>query len=58
MIAGNARTVARTLLIEADGSHVAGGDVRWLTGRFRAYVDSRGFGGRLEQRDDVFEWTA
>ncbi|MDT5365443.1 MAG: hypothetical protein QOC69_7205 [Mycobacterium sp.] len=45
----------RTLLIEADGSHVTDGDVRWLQGDF-AYIDSRGFGGRLEQRDDVFEW--
>jgi hypothetical protein len=44
----------RTLLIE-DGSHVTGGDVRWLQGD-AAYVDSRGFGGRLIQRDDVFEW--
>jgi hypothetical protein len=45
----------RTLLIEADGSHVTGGDVRWLQGE-SAYIDSRGFGGRLEQRDNVFEW--
>jgi hypothetical protein len=45
----------RTLLIEEDGSHVTGGDVRWLQGD-AAYVDSRGFGGRLHQRDDVFEW--
>lgn len=45
----------RTLLIEEDGSHVTGGDVRWLQGD-TAYVDSRGFGGRLHQRDDVFEW--
>jgi hypothetical protein len=45
----------RTLLIEEDGSQVAGGDVRWLQGD-TAYVDSRGFGGRLHQRDDVFEW--
>lgn len=45
----------RTLLIEADGSHVTGGDVLWLQGD-SAYVDSRGFGGRLEQRGEVFEW--
>ena len=45
----------RTLLIEEDGSHVTGGDVRWLQGD-AAYVDSRGFGGRLIQSDDVFEW--
>jgi hypothetical protein len=45
----------RTLLIEADGSRVLGGDVRWLQGE-SVYVDSRGFGGRLDQRGDVFEW--
>ncbi|KAA0075719.1 hypothetical protein CIW52_32320 [Mycolicibacterium sp. P9-64] len=45
----------RTLLIEEDGSRVVGGDVRWLQAD-AAYVDSRGFGGRLHQRDDVFEW--
>jgi hypothetical protein len=45
----------RTLLIQADGTHVPGGDTRWLQGD-SAYVDSRGFGGRLEQRGDVFEW--
>jgi hypothetical protein len=45
----------RTLLIEADGTHVTGGDVCWLQGE-SAYVDSRGFGGRLEQRGEVFEW--
>jgi hypothetical protein len=45
----------RTLLIQADGTQVAGGDVRWLQGD-SAYVDSRGFGGRLEQRGEVFEW--
>jgi hypothetical protein len=42
----------RTLLIEADGSQVTDGDVRWLQGE-SAYIDSRGFGGRLEQRGDV-----
>jgi hypothetical protein len=45
----------RTLLIEADGSRVPGGDVRWLQGD-SVYVDSRGFGGVLEQRASVFEW--
>jgi hypothetical protein len=45
----------RTLLIEGDGPRVVGGDVRWLQGDV-AYVDSRGFGGRLHQRGDVFEW--
>jgi hypothetical protein len=45
----------RTLLIEADGTHVTGGDVSWLQAD-TAYIDSRGFGGRLEQRGDVFEW--
>jgi hypothetical protein len=45
----------RTLLIEADGSRVTGGDIRWLQGD-SAYVDSRGFGGHLEQRGEVFEW--
>jgi hypothetical protein len=45
----------RTLLIEADGSHVTGGDVRWLQGD-SSYIDSRGFGGRLHQTGNVFEW--
>ena len=45
----------RTLLIEADGSRVPGGHVRWLQGD-SIYVDSRGFGGRLDQHGDVFEW--
>jgi hypothetical protein len=45
----------RTLLIEADGSRVPGGNVRWLQGD-SVYVDSRGFGGVLEQRASVFEW--
>jgi len=45
----------RTLLVGADGSHEAGGDVRWLQG-ITAYVDSRGFGGPLRQRGNVFEW--
>jgi hypothetical protein len=45
----------RTLLIEADGSRIPGGDVRWLQGD-SVYVDSRGFGGTLGQRGDVFEW--
>lgn len=45
----------RSLLINADGSHDAGGDVRWLQG-ITAYVDSRGFAGRLQQSGNVFEW--
>jgi hypothetical protein len=45
----------RTLLINADGSRDTGGGVRWLQGA-TAYVDSRGFAGRLHQRGDVFEW--
>lgn len=45
----------RTLLVEADGSRDTGTDVVWLQG-LTAYVDSRGFAGRLHQRDDVFEW--
>ena len=45
----------RTLLIEADGSRDASTDVLWLQG-ITAYVDSRGFAGRLGQHDDVFEW--
>jgi hypothetical protein len=54
-LSGCAGLWRRTLLIEEDGSRVTGGDVRWLQGD-TAYVDSRGFGGRLHQRDDVFEW--
>lgn len=45
----------RTLLIEADGSHVTDGDVRWLQGP-SAYVDSRGFAGTLSQDGSVFSW--
>ena len=45
----------RTLLIEADGSRDTGTDVMWLQG-ISAYVDSRGFAGRLHQLGDVFEW--
>ncbi|MCW2733921.1 MAG: hypothetical protein JWR13_4737 [Mycobacterium sp.] len=45
----------RTLLIDADGSRDTGGGVRWLQGR-TAYVDSRGFAGRLQQSGDVFHW--
>jgi hypothetical protein len=45
----------RTLLIDATGAHDTGGGVRWLQG-ITAYVDSRGFAGRLRQRGDVFEW--
>jgi hypothetical protein len=46
----------RTLLIEADGSRDASAGVAWLQG-ISAYVDSRGFAGRLDQHDDVFEWS-
>jgi hypothetical protein len=45
----------RTLLIDADGRHDARTGVRWLQGS-TAYVDSRGFAGRLHQSGDVFEW--
>jgi hypothetical protein len=45
----------RTLLIDADGSRDAGTGVLWLQG-LTAYVDSRGFAGRLDQTGDVFEW--
>ena len=45
----------RTLLIEADGSRDTGTGVLWLQG-ITAYVDSRGFAGRLHQLGDVFEW--
>jgi hypothetical protein len=46
----------RTLLVEADGTCDTGEDVRWLQGS-TAYVDSRGFAGRLSQRGDIFEWS-
>jgi hypothetical protein len=46
----------RTLLVEADGSRDTASDVRWLQGT-AAYVDSRGFAGWLDQRDDIFEWS-
>jgi hypothetical protein len=55
VLAGCSGLWRRTLLIQADGTHVPGGDIRWLQGD-SAYVDSRGFGGRLEQRGEVFEW--
>lgn len=45
----------RSLLIDADGSRDTGGGVLWLQG-ITAYVDSRGFAGRLHQQGDVFEW--
>jgi hypothetical protein len=45
----------RTLLVRADGSRDVGTDVRWLQGA-TAFVDSRGFAGRLHQDGDVFEW--
>ena len=45
----------RTLLIDSDGSHDTSTGVAWLQG-ITAYVDTRGFAGRLSQHDDVFEW--
>jgi hypothetical protein len=45
----------RTLLIASDGSRDVSTDVAWLQG-ITAYVDTRGFAGRLGQRGDVFEW--
>jgi hypothetical protein len=45
----------RTLLVEADGTRDTSTDVLWLQG-CTAYVDSRGFAGRLDQRADIFEW--
>jgi hypothetical protein len=45
----------RSVLIEADGSRDTSAGVLWLQG-ITAYVDSRGFAGRLGQRGDVFEW--
>lgn len=50
----------RMLLIEADGSRDTGTNVQWLQG-ISLFVDVRGpgegFAGRLDQHDDVFEWT-
>ncbi len=46
----------RTLLVEADGSRDTGTEVHWLQG-LTAYVDTRGFAGRLDQHGDVFEWS-
>ncbi|HEX2286928.1 MAG TPA: hypothetical protein VHI10_19250 [Mycobacterium sp.] len=46
----------RTLLIDADGSRDTGTHVRWLQGT-TAYVDSRGFAGRLGRSGDIFEWS-
>jgi hypothetical protein len=45
----------RTVLIDSDGSRDVSTGVAWLQG-ITAYVDNRGFAGRLTQRDDVFEW--
>jgi hypothetical protein len=45
----------RTLLIDSDGSRDVTADVGWLQG-MTAYVDTRGFAGRLGQHGDVFEW--
>lgn len=46
----------RSLLIDADGTRDAGTGVLWLQG-ITAYVDSRGFAGRLRQRGGTFEWS-
>jgi hypothetical protein len=46
----------RTLLVNPDGSRDTTTDVRWLQG-ITVFVDSRGFGGWLNQRADVFEWS-
>lgn len=45
----------RTLLIDGEGSHHTTTGVAWLQGS-SAYVDTRGFAGRLSQHGDVFEW--
>jgi hypothetical protein len=45
----------RTLLIDTGGSHDSGTGVGWLQG-ITAYVDTRGFAGRLSQHGEVFEW--
>jgi len=45
----------RTLLIDRDGARDTSVGVAWLQG-ITAYVDTRGFAGRLSQHDDVFEW--
>ena len=45
----------RIVLIDSDGSHDTGTDVAWLQG-ITAYVDTRGFAGRLSQHGDVFKW--
>jgi hypothetical protein len=45
----------RSLLVDADGSRDTGTGVVWLQG-VTAYVDSRGFAGRLHQSGNVFEW--
>jgi hypothetical protein len=46
----------RTMLIDAEGSRDTSTGVLWLQGLV-AYVDSRGFAGRLDQTGDVFEWN-
>lgn len=45
----------RSLLVQADGLRDTRTDVVWLQG-ITAYVDSRGFAGRLQQCGDVFVW--
>jgi hypothetical protein len=44
----------RTLLIDSHGSRDTSPGVAWLQG-ITAYVDTRGFAGRLSQHDDVFQ---
>lgn len=46
----------RTLLIDAAGSRDTAAGVLWLQG-VTAYVDSRGFAGRLHQAGNVFQWN-
>jgi hypothetical protein len=45
----------RTLLIGPDGTRDDTPGVLWLQGP-TAYVDTRGFAGRLHQNGEVFEW--
>jgi hypothetical protein len=45
----------RSLLVDSHGSRDTSPGVAWLQG-ITAYVDTRGFAGRLSQHDDVFQW--
>jgi hypothetical protein len=45
----------RTVLVNPDGSRDERDDVVWVQG-LTAFVDSRGFAGRLRQHGDVFAW--